>query len=81
MWPDELGIELADVHGGTVARPAVGWPTPTEMGHAVWSTSFTERMRCSCAREVSKKEDGGVKSMERLTSVSSAGTPASYYRG
>jgi hypothetical protein len=24
MWPDELGIELASVHGGAVARPAVG---------------------------------------------------------
>jgi hypothetical protein len=81
MWPDELGIELAGVHGSAVARPTVGWPTPTEMGRAVWSVSFTTRMRCSCAREVSEKEDGGVKSTERLTPVSSAGTPASYYRG
>jgi hypothetical protein len=32
MWPDELGIELANVHGGAVDRPAVGRPTPTEMG-------------------------------------------------
>jgi hypothetical protein len=81
MWPDELGIELAGVHGGAVARPAVGRPTPTEMGRAVWSASFTSQMRCSCAREVSEKEDGGVKSTERLTPVSSTRTPTSYYRG
>jgi hypothetical protein len=41
MWPDELGIELAGVHGGAVAQPAVGRPTPTEMGRTVWSASFT----------------------------------------
>jgi hypothetical protein len=81
MWTDELGIELAGVLGGAVARPAIGWPTPTEMGHAVWSASFTVRMRCSCAREVSEKEDGGVKSTEQLTPMSSTGTLASYYRG
>jgi hypothetical protein len=41
MRPDELGIELAGVHGSAVARPAIGRPTPTEMGCAVWSASFT----------------------------------------
>jgi hypothetical protein len=41
MWPDELDIELAGVHGGAVAQPAVGRPTPTEMGRTVWSASFT----------------------------------------
>jgi hypothetical protein len=81
MWQDELGIELTGMHGGAVAQPAVGRPTPTEMGCAVWSASFTVRMRFSCAREVDEKEDGGVKSTEQLTPVSSASTPASYYRG
>jgi hypothetical protein len=81
MWPDKLDIELAGVHGGAVAQPTVGPPTPTEMGRAVWSASFIARMQCSCAREVSEKEDGGVKSTERLTPVSSARTPMSYYRG
>jgi hypothetical protein len=61
MWPDELSIELADVYGGAVARPTVGGPTPTEMGRAVWSASFTAQIQCSCAREVDEKEDGGVK--------------------
>jgi hypothetical protein len=81
MWLDELGIKLIGVHGGAVARPTVDRPTPTEMGRAVWSASFTARMRCSCAPEVDEKEDGGVKSTEQLTLVSSAGTPTSYYRG
>jgi hypothetical protein len=81
MWPDELSIELSGMHGGVEARPAVDRPTPTEMGHAVWSASFTAQMWCSCGREVSEKKDGGVKSTERLTLVSSAGTPTSYYRG
>jgi hypothetical protein len=81
MWPDELGIELANVHGGAVDRPAVGRPTPTEMGRAVWSASFTVQMWCSCAREVSEKEDGGVKSTEQLTLVSSVGTPTSDSHG
>jgi hypothetical protein len=81
MWPDELGIELAGVYGGAVARPAVGRPTPTERGRAVRSASFTARMLCSCAREVSEKEDGGVKPTERYTLGSLAETPASYYHG
>jgi hypothetical protein len=81
MWPDELGIELASVHGSAVARPAVGRPTPIEMGHAVWSASFTAQIQCSCAREVSDKEDGRVKSTEWLTPVSLAGTPTSDSRG
>jgi hypothetical protein len=41
MRPDELDIELADMHGGAVAQPAIGRPTPTEMGCVVWSSSFT----------------------------------------
>jgi hypothetical protein len=81
MQPNELSIELSGMHDGAVARPAVGQPTPTEMGRVVWSASFTVRMRCSCAREVDKKEDAGVKSTEQLTSVSLTGTPASHYRG
>jgi hypothetical protein len=80
-WPDELGIELAGVHGGSVVWGAVGRPTPTERGRAVRLARFVVQMWCSCAREVGEKEDGRVKPMERLTLVSSAGTPASYYRG
>jgi hypothetical protein len=80
-WPDELGIELVDEHGGSAARDAVGRPAPTERSCAVRSASFAVQVRCSCAREVGEKWRGGVRPTERVTPVSSAETPASHYRG
>jgi hypothetical protein len=47
----------------------------------VRSVRLVVQVRCSCAREVGEKWRGGVRPTERVAPVSSAGTPASHYRG
>ena len=73
---EELGIGLDGAHGRAVALLIDDRPSLAEKGRERWCGSFTELVRCSCARRESEKEDGGARSTERSAPASSATTPA-----
>ena len=62
---EKLGRKLGGAHGGSETRLTDGRPSPAEKGRERWCGSFTELVRCSCARRESEKEDGGARSTER----------------
>jgi hypothetical protein len=76
-WPAELKGPVTVVHGGAVARVTAGRPTPTRERKEEGCSSIGEPRRTKCARWKGVRWSGEVRSTERKTLASSAGTPMS----